>query len=60
MQVFVVPALVRRGQEAVCPLPWRATFMADDKPEPTPMTRVTAAMDEIHGNSPASPSHGAE
>ena len=29
------------------PLPWQATFMADDKPEPTPMMRVTAAMDEF-------------
>jgi len=31
----------------VSPLPWQATFMADDKPEPTPMMRVTAAMDEF-------------
>ena len=27
------------------PLPWQATSMADDKPEP--MKRVTAAMDEF-------------
>ena len=28
-------------------MPWLATFMAGDKPEPTPMMRVTAAMDEF-------------
>jgi hypothetical protein len=28
-------------------LPWQATFMADDKSGPTPMMRVTAAMDEF-------------
>jgi hypothetical protein len=31
----------------VSSVPWEAVFMADDKPEPTPVERVTAAMDEF-------------
>ncbi len=31
----------------VCPLPWQAVSMTDGKPEPTPVERVTAAMDEF-------------
>jgi hypothetical protein len=31
----------------VNPLPWQATHMTDDKPEPTLGERVTAAMDEF-------------
>jgi hypothetical protein len=29
------------------PLPWQAGPMTDGKPEPTPVERVTAAMDEF-------------
>ena len=36
-----------RWGTTVSPLPWQAPFMADDKPEPTPMIRVTAALAEF-------------
>ena len=28
-------------------MPWQAVYMTDDKPEPHPMEKVTAAMDEF-------------
>ena len=31
----------------VGPLPWQAVCMTDGNPEPTPVERVTAAMDEF-------------
>lgn len=31
----------------VNPLPWQATSMTDDKPEPMPVKRATAALDEF-------------
>jgi hypothetical protein len=31
----------------VGPLPWQAVCMTDRNPEPTPVQRVTAAMDEF-------------
>ncbi len=29
------------------PLPWQAVYMTDDKPEPSAVGKVTAAMDEF-------------
>jgi hypothetical protein len=38
------PALVHRP--GLC-LPWQAVFMTDGRPEPAPIEKVTAAMDDF-------------